>query len=831
MLHSEATCVRTDHFGICKFSTDSSPGFDVVCAVIQGFVNRAPGVISTRWKGEQTKMQLQNKSSALSKPLIVDEISPRRSGQASCKRQEYRPSAYSCNPQLLRPTPTPMLITENELRTMHKQPSQLVNEAGWEHYDRPSESSFSDPSRLPHQFGTPSNYRRVSTPTAWRGIAPLSRVDNGGVEVGKPLASTPRSDEFPESYLASLPPIPQSIFTSTDENSTSLGRRWPSEGRCDELGDIANARRYDPRIFTPDYARQSVRVFAHGSPASNHEQELHFNNRLHNQPTAALSNSNSSNELNTHLDGGFSPSVIKPTAHIRAYSPRHSHTAPHRNIPGSLTGSALPKDIRSEDDDVEPSPQVNQDELISDILALTGDSTPKGGKTMQPGGIVVGKTASPPSPHHGLARKLELEPRKRRPQPSQVAERIPVLEHSVSANLAGLSQGRVHAYFSQADTFEAKFANAVDQTNSSESAQTFVYGSSPLLHSAWHRLSQSRRTRTTPLINQMNPCSTSAKAEAYHSGEAYSPPRMALQFAGLQSSQRLENSQQDIVIPAGNGSPFRPAWAEDEASGRSAVGFAPEVRDSQRGEKRKLDDVGPINSRNPDLMYYGSAISKDYRITTSNPPSPISNRTTGGNPGQTRPIAHTSIHTAPRAMVNSSAIANCQFTPQTFYVSPRRALESSPTPQATTCAYSSIQQTAVSPQIRVQQQVVQHSQPPPLLAESRRQRHGASSKNQPSQGDRVLLPRVSSISYINTPRQLEERKPDNPPPSTPEISTPSTTPNLQDLHATQEEQARAKEEVLKLLRQWTTVDVSRFVGSKGSARDVNDGVQTATVVC
>lgn len=46
-LHPEATGIRCDHHSISKFGSDNSPGFDLVCAVIQHYVSRAAGSISS----------------------------------------------------------------------------------------------------------------------------------------------------------------------------------------------------------------------------------------------------------------------------------------------------------------------------------------------------------------------------------------------------------------------------------------------------------------------------------------------------------------------------------------------------------------------------------------------------------------------------------------------------------------------------------------------------------------------------------------------------------------------------------------------------------------
>ena len=59
MLHTEATCIHTDHYMISKFGSENSPGFDQVCAVIQNYASRAPLHISSRWQAERTRMKVQ----------------------------------------------------------------------------------------------------------------------------------------------------------------------------------------------------------------------------------------------------------------------------------------------------------------------------------------------------------------------------------------------------------------------------------------------------------------------------------------------------------------------------------------------------------------------------------------------------------------------------------------------------------------------------------------------------------------------------------------------------------------------------------------------------
>jgi len=56
-----------------------------------------------------------------------------------------------------------------------------------------------------------------------------------------------------------------------------------------------------------------------------------------------------------------------------------------------------------------------------------------------------------------------------------------------------------------------------------------------------------------------------------------------------------------------------------------------------------------------------------------------------------------------------------------------------------------------------------------------------------------------------------------PPPLSPPVS------ELQSLDATEEERVKAREEVLQLLRQWTTCDTSQFA-ERGKENSINVGV-------
>ncbi|MCJ1471754.1 hypothetical protein MMC13_000394 [Lambiella insularis] len=67
VLHEEATCIQTNHYMISEFSSESSPGFDLVCAVLQNYVYNAPKHISSRWRTEKhsSKVKLQDSTALL----------------------------------------------------------------------------------------------------------------------------------------------------------------------------------------------------------------------------------------------------------------------------------------------------------------------------------------------------------------------------------------------------------------------------------------------------------------------------------------------------------------------------------------------------------------------------------------------------------------------------------------------------------------------------------------------------------------------------------------------------------------------------------------------
>ena len=303
MLHSEATCIRTDHYGICKFGSESSPGFDVVCAVIQGFVNRSPVFISSQWKEEKRKMQLRNRNSALCKPLNADANPFMRSRRGSYERQEYRPIADSCDTQNPKSAATPIRVAENVFHTIPEASLGLVNEAGLEDFNYSQETSSNDPYRLPPQVASDmygmAVKNLVSTSDARREITAPSGLDNGSFAAGKPPTITTRSSELQEPHRAFLPNKSQTVFTPIDENATLVGSHWSSESYEKYSRDGANTRPCDPHILTQDLARQSASVLARHAPASSSERASRLNNHPQGQPITFISGYGAYHESDT----------------------------------------------------------------------------------------------------------------------------------------------------------------------------------------------------------------------------------------------------------------------------------------------------------------------------------------------------------------------------------------------------------------------------------------------------------------------------------------------------------------------------------------------------
>lgn len=67
----ERAGIQADHSHMCKFESDSSPGFDLVAEGIQRYAEEAPTTIKTRWIQER-------KSSEAQKQAAIEEIMPGR---------------------------------------------------------------------------------------------------------------------------------------------------------------------------------------------------------------------------------------------------------------------------------------------------------------------------------------------------------------------------------------------------------------------------------------------------------------------------------------------------------------------------------------------------------------------------------------------------------------------------------------------------------------------------------------------------------------------------------------------------------------------------------
>ena len=65
----ERAGIQADHSHMCKFESDSSPGFDLVAEGIQRYAEEAPSTIKTRWIQER-------KASEAQKQAAVEEIIP-----------------------------------------------------------------------------------------------------------------------------------------------------------------------------------------------------------------------------------------------------------------------------------------------------------------------------------------------------------------------------------------------------------------------------------------------------------------------------------------------------------------------------------------------------------------------------------------------------------------------------------------------------------------------------------------------------------------------------------------------------------------------------------
>lgn len=89
MLHSEATCIHTDHHRISKFGSESSVGFDLVCAAIQNLVALAPQATRSRWTKEAMKVRLQSDVPKTDAPLRINIDSRSLQEYDNCHPPEY----------------------------------------------------------------------------------------------------------------------------------------------------------------------------------------------------------------------------------------------------------------------------------------------------------------------------------------------------------------------------------------------------------------------------------------------------------------------------------------------------------------------------------------------------------------------------------------------------------------------------------------------------------------------------------------------------------------------------------------------------------------------
>ncbi|KAL8690859.1 MAG: hypothetical protein Q9218_003790 [Villophora microphyllina] len=95
--------------------------------------------------------------------------------------------------------------------------------------------------------------------------------------------------------------------------------------------------------------------------------------------------------------------------------------------------------------------------------------------------------------------------------------RPPYLEHARRISLSVLTSGRERVASSKSDIFEAKVASAVDEANSSDSEETFVYESNPPepLSARPHRF-HSRTPSAASMVSQIDQYSTRARQDGQH---------------------------------------------------------------------------------------------------------------------------------------------------------------------------------------------------------------------------------------------------------------------------------------------------------------------------
>ena len=869
-------------------------------------MNRSPVFISSRWTEEKRKMQLRNRDSALCKPLNADANPFLRSRRGSYERQEYRPIADSCDIQTAKSAAKPIQVAENAFHTVPEASLGLLNEAGLEDYNYSQEMLSNDPYRLPpqvtsHMYGMAvKNLASTSDPR--REIIAPSGLDNESLAAGKPSTITTRGSELQESHRAFLPNKSRTIFTPIDENATLIGSHCSPESYEKLSGGGANTRPCDPHILTADHARQSASVLARHAPASSSEQASRLNNHPQNQPITLISGSGASHESDT-LDGCGNLSHRRPTAEDRASFSMHSQPYSHRDIPSNQimpssynprgndndgsgskalevqqaysmdsrlyrpsrvhtwTGYTPLEDIRSRADDIEPSPHATQDELMADILALTGDSPSEERKTIENGGTTFRESDSP-SPL--LPRKPMLGPTLQdvhtyhAPIPS--LDRVPREMHRAQDPKQEETGSRNRERFRAILTPERNQSRPF-YLGASSPPTPYLTSEAPAYARQFPQSQQNYRIREpkqAPVdLQESRICAAAFPTTPKGHGER--PPRLVRQYVAPQYR----------VVPATSVRPSKPPRGEVEA-----VDIGTVCVNSRRGKKRdrgecqlrslELDDAKLVDSPDSD--------PQDYGMTMDNSPSPLSNHITNSDPSQMHPyVQASSISPIPQTVVNntvpssSSEHTNIHFR-RAFKPARRPSLaaaelpqswESLPAQNATTgddsftqpITYFNGYHQAPIPVPKTTKQRPQpyaygssfsfstapfHGDQPPC--------EGSTPFPTPRYCDSSTRPRPgyvrrdsSASSFKNseqvlrspTPKRAKTGNSRAPPPTT---SMP--VPDLQDLHATQAEQANAKEEVLKLLRQWTTLDVSKFVENQNrGAGDVQVGAQAAAIIC
>ncbi len=292
MLHSEATCIYLDHYGISKFGSRFSHGFDLVCAVIQDFVNRAPRVISSRWEGEGTKIRFQNNIPVSAKPSNKDKAPHSLSGRG-CYVDESTSRLFtgsgsgaptatveSCSTEEGTSEPNMDLqVPKKPLWTPSVASSEEIGDPGAENYfdikfdQCPNQrASVNELSQVPphsidapeiHSYQTalgpemeyPRRRKRIlpkSTSDTKRGRGEPSKVDNKVDKFAREMPANIQTGQVARDSIPSLTPpttIPFGPYLPDVVLPPSPGMFRPSESSSeplDDLGDVIGRYRESP---------------------------------------------------------------------------------------------------------------------------------------------------------------------------------------------------------------------------------------------------------------------------------------------------------------------------------------------------------------------------------------------------------------------------------------------------------------------------------------------------------------------------------------------------------------------------------------------------------